>query len=768
MRLTNNTLLRGYNRSLNRLKTAKNDCENKITSQRKFARASDAPLSAAKALNVRKSLYYSEQHKENLKVASSFYTEAETSLLQVSDKMAEVRETLIAAVNTTKDETEYKIYAQQLETMAQELCAIFNTDSAGRSIFGCESDDPMPFSIINDSNGFASTVLYHGVPVNSLNNYSAFPYSNRVYVDIGLGMQTDQAEHVTDSMSVLDISFNGAEITGCGAEQSVADIDLSAIKEGKLYLFDIYCDGSKKTITFKGKATPEDNVTAINDLLQQAYKKDIDYGKNYPVMDDQGFVYSVNKDADGNEEPVEGGLVSITNNTVIKKIDRFNVDAGFDELNGPDGKWDATFYARTDALVVDNDSGYTNKFKLNFDNLVEDTLYKVNVTYGTLTKEIEFVSGNNDGDEFAEDITVRNLQEALDKAFGDGVITVSVHDPIKGVVSAEGKQVVMQIGSSQEDADKANGKYDLMYGKVSIGNGDSISKLNLNAMRFKSSKADDGTETDTSRMFKFDVEGRTIEVEIKAGSSRDDIVKALNDKFKADNTDFEVDDSGIVTNSNGAANVKAINNTKIIGSEKTYVIDPESIKKGQKYSLKFVSGNDVGVIEFTADDDKDIASLNTELAKLFNGDLTVNDDGSITSATGKIAMVANNMTIGNLAPIERERIYSNNYIQLTLDAARALRESDIDYANGCIDKIVAASEHLLLEIADLGCNEDFIDFNIERITTRELNLDERQNDLEAADPEYLITLWKQYEAYYNACLQMSSSVIPNSIFNYMR
>ena len=80
MRLTNNTLLRGYNRSLNRLKTAKNNAENQITSQRKFARASEAPLSAAKALNVRKSIYYSAQHKENLKVASSFYTEAETSL----------------------------------------------------------------------------------------------------------------------------------------------------------------------------------------------------------------------------------------------------------------------------------------------------------------------------------------------------------------------------------------------------------------------------------------------------------------------------------------------------------------------------------------------------------------------------------------------------------------------------------------------------------------------------------------------------------------
>lgn len=767
MRLTNNTLLRGYNRSLNRLKIAKNDCENKITSQRKFARASDAPLAAAKALNVRKSLYYSEQHKENLKVASSFYTEAETSLLQVSDKMAEVRETLIAAVNTTKDNTEYSIYAQKLETAARELCSIFNTDSAGRSIFGGESDDPMPFTIINDSNGFASTVLYHGVPVNSMREYTGFPYSDRVYVDIGLGMQTDQENHYTDPLSVLDISFNGAEITGCGADSSVADIDLSAIKSGRLYVFDIYCDGIKKTVTFKGQGNDEENVALINNLLQEAYKKDISYGKNYPKMDDQGIVYSVNKNEDGVEEPVEGGLVSITNNTVIKEITRWNVDAGYNQLNET-GKWDAKFAARTDALVIDNDSGYTDKFKLNFDALEEDTLYKVDVKYGNVTKSIEFVSGNDNGDEFSEDITIRNLQEALDNAFGEGKITVSTHDPVKGIVSAEGKRVELMAVISQEDADKANGKYDTIYGKVTVSDGDGVPKLNLNSMRFKPSKAEDGTETD-KKTFKFDINGKTFEVEIDANSSRDNIVDAINDKFKEENVNYTVDKSGLVINDKGEAQkVVANGNTAIITSEKNYKIDPESIKADQKYYLKFVSGNSVDTIEFTAKADGDLATLNNELAKILNGDLTVEKDGTITSASNKTAMVANEMTLGNRAIVERERIYSNNYIQLTLDAARALRNGDIEYANGCIDKIVESSEHLLIEIADLGCNEDFIDFNIERITTREMNLDERQNDLEAADPEYLITLWKQYEAYYNACLQMSSTVIPNSIFNYMR
>ena len=115
-----------------------------------------------------------------------------------------------------------------------------------------------------------------------------------------------------------------------------------------------------------------------------------------------------------------------------------------------------------------------------------------------------------------------------------------------------------------------------------------------------------------------------------------------------------------------------------------------------------------------------------------------------------------------------EKIYSANYIQLTLDAAKALRNGDIGYANGCIDRIVSANEKLLVEIANLGCNEDFISFNIDRLTTREYNNLERQNDLESANLEEETTLLKTYSALYNACLQMASEVVPNSIFNYMK
>lgn len=766
MRLTNTTLLRGYNRALNRLKTAKNDCENKITSQRRFSRASEMPLAAAKALNVRKSQYYDAQYKENLKVASTFYTEAETSLLQVSSKMAEIRETIIAACNTTKEGMDLKIYAQQLETNAKELCAIFNTDSAGRSIFGGESNDHMPFEIINDSSGNAATVLYHGVPVNAMNNYDGFPYTDRVYSDIGLGMVTDQKAHTHDPLSLLDISFIGTEISGCGAERCVADVDLSSIIPKRTYVFDIYADGVKKTIDFQ--AIPKDDgngktildtegtIALINDKLNEAYKKNIVNGQTHPVMDEQGVVYLVDKDGNA----VEDGIVTIVNNTVSDKS------------------------KRAEQLVVDNDSGYTNKFRLKAELLPEGENYKIDVKVGDEKKTIEFVTGTDvlsDSTDpiYREAVTIKNFQAALDEAFGEGVVNISDHSPTMGIVSAEGKQVELIPNAEQqtEDAEKAK-----LGANIAV-NTSTVTKLNIDNMKVRTSGSD--------KTFKFTVSGKSFSVTITppdvdtmdattAGGNGDGdvsdaeytayIIGAVNKAMK--DSGFMLGNDGYIVNDKGDKQVitaKASSST-IVDTETTYKLTMDGLEDGKDYSVKVVVGNKVENITFTAGADE-VASINSLQAALDaefgNNTVKVGTDGTVT-ADGKSVSVANNTSDPSSAVFERDKIFSNNYIQLTLDAARALRNGDIEYANACIDRIVTANEKLLVEIADLGCNEDFIDFNLERITTREYNLAERQNDLEASNPEEMITLWKQYEAYYNACLQMSSSVIPNSIFNYMK
>ncbi|MDE6030553.1 MAG: hypothetical protein K2G32_02920, partial [Oscillospiraceae bacterium] len=248
MRITNQTIMRGYTRNINRLETQKTNSMQKIWSGRDFNRASESPLAAAKALNVRRQLYNTEQYRDNLKTANKFYTEAETSLLQVSEDLALIRETLVAACNTYKDRGDLAIYAQQLETKAKSLVSIFNTDTAGRVIYGGSNNDQMPFNILEDKNGNAVTVTYNGVPINAYDDHRLFPCSDDVFVDIGLGMVINQETQKIDPQSALKISFNGAQVSGCGAERSYADIDIESLAPQKNYALDVYANNIKKTV----------------------------------------------------------------------------------------------------------------------------------------------------------------------------------------------------------------------------------------------------------------------------------------------------------------------------------------------------------------------------------------------------------------------------------------------------------------------------------------------------------------------------------------
>lgn len=712
MRVTNSVIMRGFNRDLNRVGNLKNQTMHRITSTRKFNRASEAPLSAAKALNVRKSLYFSAQYKENLKVADSFYTEAETSLLQVSEKLASVRETIIAACNTTKSNDEYNIYAQQLERFAEELCAVFNTDTAGRAIFGGESDDGMPFTIEKDANGNASTVLYHGVPLNAMNDPKAFPYSDVVVGDIGLGISVDQKTQAIDEQSALRISFNGSEVSGCGAEKGVADIDLTSIKEGRQYCIDVFADNVKKTISFEGQATQADNIAEIQAKLDEAFKK----SDEIPIIDNQGVISLTN-----------GGIVCAVNNKYAE---------------------------RTQQLGIDNDSGYTKKYKLDVENLIPGKEYSVNVTIGKETRTVVFAAGDDADNDKADEASLHNLQNALTEAFnGTGYDPrVSFTEANKGVITCEGETVKI-LSDSETTIDSSF-----------LKDGSTISAK--------------GLEKDKDYTFVVTVGNVSKECTFKATGVEADDFDLIKNQITAaipSGLTANIDANGKVT-LNQPTTTTVANTTGDAFDATAKKLDMTKVDN-KKYEVTINVGGTSKTIKFNGVKDDITATmenLNAALKREFintNYDVTYTEADGIKASTKSLSIYSTTKSEegeGGENPIELEKIYSANYIQLTLDAAKALRNGDIGYANGCIDRIVTANEKLLVEIANLGCNEDFISFNIDRLTTREYNSLERQNDLESANLEEETTLLKTYSALYNACLQMASEVVPNSIFNYMK
>jgi|GEM_PF-1512883 len=111
--------------------------------------------------------------------------------------------------------------------------------------------------------------------------------------------------------------------------------------------------------------------------------------------------------------------------------------------------------------------------------------------------------------------------------------------------------------------------------------------------------------------------------------------------------------------------------------------------------------------------------------------------------------------------------FSNNFVQLLYDAADALRGGDISRANATIDLLNNANNGILTEITSLGAEQRATEFYLDKDEEYETTLKERQNDVEGVDMDKEITNLDAMEAAYNALLQLSSRVLPKSIFDFI-
>ena len=192
------------------------------------------------------------------------------------------------------------------------------------------------------------------------------------------------------------------------------------------------------------------------------------------------------------------------------------------------------------------------------------------------------------------------------------------------------------------------------------------------------------------------------------------------------------------------------------GSEYTFNIN------GTK--ITFTAGNNV---------DETVEAINKEFAKPYAFDLPevpfITEGGNLTHKDDSVSVVIDNIP-GATNQVEFSEIngYSNNIMQLVLDAAKALRDGDQQLVARYADLIYDAQGSLSIAIAELGTNDKFIEFNQDRISEIKINLQERQNDLEITDLPSEITNWKVLESIYNATLQMGASVVSMSIFDYIK
>lgn len=203
MRITDRMTTNNYMLKLSKSQGDLNMMNERVTSGRRYAKASEDPGSALKAYKAKEGLSRNELYQNNLKEVKSINNETEDLVSQINKVLTDVYEQILQG-KTGTNESARGITAEALRNYQSEIYEIANTRSNGKYIFGGQQATVMPFEISGGA------LLYHGTDVDT-GTFGAEP----VYFDIGLGLRTDAGGNVVAG-TALDIATPGSTYFGTG------------------------------------------------------------------------------------------------------------------------------------------------------------------------------------------------------------------------------------------------------------------------------------------------------------------------------------------------------------------------------------------------------------------------------------------------------------------------------------------------------------------------------------------------------------------------
>ncbi len=239
MRVTTKAYTNNFLKNNNTLLGSLLKSESKILTQRKYNRASEDSVSAAKAAHVRKSLANLDIYDENCQTAKDLFYAAESVLYDIANKTFLNVNQKVVSVQDTMNQTELDIIAQEITELADHMVQDMNSDFAERQMFGSTSNDKTPFTVYSCVKVFDKD-------------------GNEISV---LGNQPDTAETVGDGSAVTAFFMNDDEFYD--AQGNV--IDPAAVTE-ETPLYDK--EGTLYPVTADGQG----NVTDASGNTVKCYK----------------------------------------------------------------------------------------------------------------------------------------------------------------------------------------------------------------------------------------------------------------------------------------------------------------------------------------------------------------------------------------------------------------------------------------------------------------------------------------------------------------
>jgi len=231
MRITNGMMMRKYGRNLNINLGRMNHTSSQIESGRRFMRASEDPVRALKALQVRRNLSALNQYTSNIESVDLWLAQTEVAVSAIKSHADKAVDLVLQGRNDTLAPEDRFLIATSLRSIREALLKDLNSQVAGKYLLGGANTKEVPFTVDPDTGELmfnGESVFEMGMPESGAGYTSYNPavhdfesMETRIYIDLTGEFQLrneseDLEEDLVDKSTVFNMHVPGIDVIGVG------------------------------------------------------------------------------------------------------------------------------------------------------------------------------------------------------------------------------------------------------------------------------------------------------------------------------------------------------------------------------------------------------------------------------------------------------------------------------------------------------------------------------------------------------------------------
>lgn len=212
MRITSGMISSQYTNDLNQATYQLNKAATTAYDYRSFEKPSENPFLAGQTFQVRRQLALNEDYSSNIESVEGAASSAESTLSTVYSVLTNAKTSVLAGITSTSSQSDRDTYAQELESMQEEIISDMNAQYGNRYLFsGAGGYGNAPFSV--DSNG---NLLYRGINVDTGENTNgasatvSYDYTDADNATTTKSMQVNFGTGIYDKLNGYDLSLSVA------------------------------------------------------------------------------------------------------------------------------------------------------------------------------------------------------------------------------------------------------------------------------------------------------------------------------------------------------------------------------------------------------------------------------------------------------------------------------------------------------------------------------------------------------------------------------